>query len=272
EDKLLFLRVLQGLTLQEQVKAIMENRGRLFATTTKVKVTCPDSAPNQREKGMIRGLRRNVAADDLNAYDSDCNELNSAKVALMANLSHYVSDALAEVYNPDNVDNHMINQGVQVIPSSEQSNVVNYSETEITSDSNIIPYYHAIVISDSEETLVLDKEIHSKMFLKQPDPMMLEKKVNTIPVDYAVLNQLSQDFETRFLPQTELSAEQAFWSQNYMNSSDPNPSCRPTIVEVPNELLKFSMVNTSLKKLKHHLAGFDVVVKERTTATAITEV
>ncbi|GJW93437.1 hypothetical protein Tco_0173109 [Tanacetum coccineum] len=29
--------------------------------------------------------------------------------------------------------------------------------------------------------------------------------------------------------------------------------------------------NTSLKKLKHHLAGFDVVVKERTTATVITE-
>nr|GEX50464.1 retrovirus-related Pol polyprotein from transposon TNT 1-94 [Tanacetum cinerariifolium] len=31
------------------------------------------------------------------------------------------------------------------------------------------------------------------------------------------------------------------------------------------------MVNTSLKKLKHHLASFDVVVKERTTATAIIE-
>ncbi|GJS15744.1 hypothetical protein Tco_0410216 [Tanacetum coccineum] len=31
------------------------------------------------------------------------------------------------------------------------------------------------------------------------------------------------------------------------------------------------MVNTSLKKLKHHLAGFDVVVKERTTPTAITK-
>ncbi|GJY35558.1 hypothetical protein Tco_0420936 [Tanacetum coccineum] len=44
------------------------------------------------------------------------------------------------------------------------------------------------------------------------DPMMLEKKVNTTPVDYAVLNQLSQDFETRFVPQTKLSAEQAFWS------------------------------------------------------------
>ncbi|GKB56530.1 integrase, catalytic region, zinc finger, CCHC-type containing protein [Tanacetum coccineum] len=56
-----------------------------------------------------------------------------------------------------------------------------------------------------------------------------------------------------------------------MNSSDPSPSCRPTKLEVPKELPKVSMVNTSLKKLKHHLAGFDVVVKERTTTTAITE-
>nr|GFB83217.1 hypothetical protein [Tanacetum cinerariifolium] len=35
-------------------------------------------------------------ADDLDAYDSDCDELNSAKVSLMANLSHYDSDTLAE--------------------------------------------------------------------------------------------------------------------------------------------------------------------------------
>ncbi|GJU63518.1 hypothetical protein Tco_1245353 [Tanacetum coccineum] len=48
-------------------------------------------------------------------------------------------------------------------------------------------------------------------------------------------------------------------------------STRPTKVEVQKELPKVSMVNTSLKKLKHHLAGFDVVVKERTTPTTITE-
>ncbi|GJY45418.1 hypothetical protein Tco_0434481 [Tanacetum coccineum] len=61
----------------------------------------------------------------------------------MANLSHYGSDALAEVHNLDNVDNNMINQVVQAMPSSEQSSVVNQSETEITSHSNIIPYSHA---------------------------------------------------------------------------------------------------------------------------------
>ncbi|GKF51559.1 retrovirus-related pol polyprotein from transposon TNT 1-94, partial [Tanacetum coccineum] len=37
--------------------------------------------------------------DDLDAYDSDCDELNTAKVALMANLSHYGSDALSEIGN-----------------------------------------------------------------------------------------------------------------------------------------------------------------------------
>ncbi|GJV37603.1 hypothetical protein Tco_1410080 [Tanacetum coccineum] len=91
-------------------------------------------------------ITHNVAyqANDLDAYDSDCDELNTAKVALMANLSHYGSDALVEVYIHDNMDNSMINQVVQAMPSSEQSNVVNHSDTKITSDSNIIPYSQSV--------------------------------------------------------------------------------------------------------------------------------
>ncbi|GKF39434.1 ribonuclease H-like domain-containing protein, partial [Tanacetum coccineum] len=74
-------------------------------------------------------------------------ELNTAEVALMANLSHYGSDALAEVHNLDNMNNNMINQVVQAMPSSEQSNVVNHLETEITSDINIIPYSQYVIES-----------------------------------------------------------------------------------------------------------------------------
>nr|GEW77246.1 hypothetical protein [Tanacetum cinerariifolium] len=92
-------------------------------------------------------------ADDLDAYDSDCDELNTTKIALIANLSHFGSDALAET---------------------------NF----------------AIVIPDSEETLLLAEERRFKMLLKQKDPMVLEKKVNTKPIDYAALNQLSKDFAT----------------------------------------------------------------------------
>nr|GFD19398.1 hypothetical protein [Tanacetum cinerariifolium] len=123
----------------------------------------------------------------------------------------------------------------------------------------------------SEETLMLEDESRFKMLQKQKDSMMPEKKVNTKPVDYAALNQLSKDFETRFVPRTELSAEQAFWSQNSGNCDAPNLSTSITIVEVPKELPKVSMVNLSLKKLKVHLASFDMVFKERTTGTAITE-
>ncbi|GKD88147.1 hypothetical protein Tco_1363654 [Tanacetum coccineum] len=65
-------------------------------------------------------------ANDLDAYDSDCDELNTAKVALMANLSHYGLDALVEVHNPDNVDTNIINQAVQAMPSFEQSNIMNH--------------------------------------------------------------------------------------------------------------------------------------------------
>ncbi|GKD44535.1 hypothetical protein Tco_1269180, partial [Tanacetum coccineum] len=138
-------------------------------------------------------------------------------------------------------------------------------------DGNVIEKTNAIAIPDSKETLMLAEESRSKMQLKQKDPIILEKKVNTTLVDYAVLNQLSQDFEKQFIPQTELSAQQAFWSHNSMNSPELTLSSRPTEVEVTKELPKVSMVYTSLKKLKHHLAGFDVIVKERTTATAITE-
>nr|GEU81535.1 hypothetical protein [Tanacetum cinerariifolium] len=62
--------------------------------------------------------------------------------------------------------------------------------------------------------------------------------------------------------------KQAFWSQYSMQTDEPNLFATTTIVEVPKELPKVSMVNSCLKKLKYHLASFDMVVKERTTATA----
>ncbi|GKA73658.1 hypothetical protein Tco_0779960, partial [Tanacetum coccineum] len=71
-------------------------------------------------------------ADDLDAYDSDYDELNSAKIALMANFSRNASDSLTEVHNPDNLTYDLINQSEQIMTSSEQSNDVNQTETKIT--------------------------------------------------------------------------------------------------------------------------------------------
>nr|GEW01743.1 hypothetical protein [Tanacetum cinerariifolium] len=370
EDKVLLVQAqANGQVLQEKELELLADPG--IAETSSTQYTVTNNAAYQ--------------ADDLDAYDSDCDELNSAKIALMANLSHYGSDNLAEAHNQDNVYNNLLYQEVKETSTSEQLNILNQSETKITCDSNIFLYSQymnesqyttvqnssspalqddlilyvieqlktqvvnctkinqnnknvnemltaelkryknqerilkeqnnvdkasvsyeqkrnleiltknllwksraqqlkpklydgsvieksdAIVIHDSEETSMLADESRSKILQKQNEQIMSEKKVNTKPVDYAAFNQLSKDFETRFVPQAELSAEQAFWSRYSVQPEEPILSSSTTIVEVPKELRKVSMMNSSLKKLKFHLASFDMVVKERSTATAITE-
>nr|GFB70309.1 hypothetical protein [Tanacetum cinerariifolium] len=90
-------------------------------------------------------------ADDLDAYDSECDELNSAKIDLMVNLSHYGSDNLA-AHNQDNLTNNLINQDVQAPSTSEQSTILTRSDTEIISDSNIVSYSY--YMNESQYTTV----------------------------------------------------------------------------------------------------------------------
>ncbi|GJX41361.1 hypothetical protein Tco_0256351 [Tanacetum coccineum] len=79
-------------------------------------------------------------ADGIEVYDSDCDDIPNAQPSFVANISSFGSDVLSKVPHSDNTHDNMINQSVQAMPSSEQSSVVNHSETKITSDSNIIPY------------------------------------------------------------------------------------------------------------------------------------
>ncbi|GJX96854.1 retrovirus-related pol polyprotein from transposon TNT 1-94 [Tanacetum coccineum] len=132
-------------------------------------------------------------ADDLDAYDSDCDELNIAKVSLMANLSHYGSDALAEVHNLDNVDNNIINQGVQVVPSSEQSNIVNHSKTEITSDSNIIPYSLALSSDQLFELNELKDQSQEKDTVIKKLKERIKSLINLKSVEISDLNASLQE-------------------------------------------------------------------------------
>ncbi|GJY26346.1 hypothetical protein Tco_0401072 [Tanacetum coccineum] len=72
-------------------------------------------------------------------------------------------------------------------------------------------------VFDDEETLILEEASRSKMLAKQNDPIA-KKKVNMTPINYVKLNRLSKDFGKRFVPQQEMSDEQAFWLQ----TSHPN--------------------------------------------------
>nr|GEX38214.1 hypothetical protein [Tanacetum cinerariifolium] len=293
KDKVLLVQAqANGQVLQEEELEFLADPGIAETSSTQYAVT-------------------NIAAyqaDDLDAYDSDCDELNSAKIALMANLSHYGSNNLVDNssspvlkddlilsvieqlktqvvnYTKINQDNKNINE-ILTAELERYKNQERILKGQNNVDKASVSYEQSLEVEKLKHTLSehlkekksLEQKVkelnnivfkrnqsaqtvhmltkpqvfydhsirqalddsRSKMLLKQNDPIMSEKKVITKPVDYAALIQLSKDFETRFVPQTELLAEQAFWSR--------------------------------LKKLKFHLASFDLVVKERTTATAITE-
>nr|GEU31049.1 integrase, catalytic region, zinc finger, CCHC-type, peptidase aspartic, catalytic [Tanacetum cinerariifolium] len=236
-DKILLLLVLQDHTHQDPVKTIKRNKRQLSVITVKDKDTCKSNAQSQRGKGMrhdpgiaeaqtTQSVITNNAvyqADDPDAYDSDCDN-NSAKI---------VSWQIYLTMVPIILLRQALGfQNPCYLKKAQQLELKLY-------DGSVIQKTNTIVIRDSEETLMLEEESHSKMLQKQNDPMMSEKKVNTKP--------------------------------NSVNSEEPNLSTRPTQVEVPKELPKVSMVNSSLKKIKFHLVSFVVVVKERTNAIAIIE-
>nr|GEY67315.1 hypothetical protein [Tanacetum cinerariifolium] len=348
KDKVLLVQAqANGQVLQEEELEFLADPGT------------PESSSNQ----IVVTNNTAYQADDLDAYDSDCDEINSAKIALIENLSHYGSDNLAEnstlpAFQDDlilsvieqlktkvvtctkiNQDNKQVNDllTAELERYKRQERVLNelkHNEKASTSyehsqeieslkhtlseylkenevfeqkiailkddlqkeesrninrelalekesaqtvhmltkpqvfynhatrqalgfqnlrylkkaqqlkpnlyDGSVIGKSDVIVVPDSDNTLMHAKESRSKMIAKQNDPELIEKKVITKPIDFATLNQLSTDFNTQFVPQTESYAEQAFWSQYSVQTDEPTHS-GTTIVEVPKELPKVSM-------------------------------
>nr|GEV89725.1 retrovirus-related Pol polyprotein from transposon TNT 1-94 [Tanacetum cinerariifolium] len=201
-------------------------------------------------------VTNNVAyqADDLDAYDSDYDEINYAKIALMANLSHYGSDNLAENSSfptqQDDIILSVIEQLKTQVVNCTKINQDNKNVNEILT-AELERYNDQVRIlkegnnvdkaSDTcAQSLEIDNLKHTlsehfkeKEFLKQ--------MVALLKNDFQKEESINIDRELALEMQTELSVEQAFWSQNYGNSEEPNLSTRPTIVEVPKELPKVSM-------------------------------
>ncbi|GJZ71597.1 retrovirus-related pol polyprotein from transposon TNT 1-94, partial [Tanacetum coccineum] len=81
-------------------------------------------------------------ADDLDAYDSNCDDFSTAKAVLMANLSSYGSDVLSEVPHSENTHNDMLNQSVQEMPYSEQTHLNTNSSAQ--QDAMIISVFEQL--------------------------------------------------------------------------------------------------------------------------------
>nr|GEX99458.1 hypothetical protein [Tanacetum cinerariifolium] len=100
-----------------------------------------------------------------------------------------------QVFYDNNLRQALGFQNPFYLKKAQQIRLMLYDGSVIAKETNVIS------IANSEETLLLEEESRSKMPLNQSDPMVLEKKVNIKPINYAELNRLSEDFGKRFVPQ-----------------------------------------------------------------------
>ncbi|GJZ58957.1 retrovirus-related pol polyprotein from transposon TNT 1-94 [Tanacetum coccineum] len=106
-------------------------------------------------------IPHNVAfqTEDLDTYDSDCDDLSTAQAVLMANI--YGSDFISKVPSSETYLNDMDIQSVHALQDFEQSLVMDFTDNEISIDSNIIPCREKMI--DSQ----MDDMIREKLALKE---------------------------------------------------------------------------------------------------------
>nr|GEU38137.1 ribonuclease H-like domain-containing protein [Tanacetum cinerariifolium] len=143
---------------------------------------------------------------DLNAYDSECDDVSNAKAVLMANLSNYGSDVITEVPHHEPYHTDMDIQSVHAVQGFEQTPVADFTDNEITKpqafyddtykqalgyqnpfylkkaqrikptlyNGNVIPSQHAACLMiDDEKTLILEEK---KLFLE--NDQLLQKIIS----------------------------------------------------------------------------------------------
>ncbi|GKC16155.1 hypothetical protein Tco_1012937 [Tanacetum coccineum] len=285
------------------------DRQRLLnATTVKVKDIWIGNALSLSDQGMQHGIRikqyvqkiipNNAAfqTEDLDTYDSDCDDISNAKAVLMANISNYGSDVISEVPHSETYLNDMENQRKLALKEQVDSLEQNLSK-QIKEKECLLQTFTVFKNESKEkENKYMENEIDLEKKIKELDNILFKKAQRIKPTLYdgivisakyvamhviddeetLILEEESQskiqseDFRKRFTPQQELVVKQAFWFR-ISNPTIDSSNQPPVKVEVPSELPKVSLVNASLKKLKFHLAQFDSVVKKRTTLDARTE-
>nr|GEU96816.1 retrovirus-related Pol polyprotein from transposon TNT 1-94 [Tanacetum cinerariifolium] len=268
KDKVLLVQAQDnGQVLQQEELEFLADPGIAETSSTQYVVTNNDA----------------YQADDLDAYDSDCDELNSAKIALMENLSHYGSDNLAKI----NQDNKNVNEILtaeldryknQVKVLKEQNNVDKASAS--CAQSLEIDNLKHIISEHLKEKKSLEQKV------KELNNIVFKRNQSAQTVHMLTKPQFFYDHSTRqalgFQNACYLKRDQQLEPKLYDGSVIQKTDAivihdsEETLMledesQVPKELPKVSMVNSSLKKLKFHLASFNVVVRKRTTAIAITK-
>ncbi|GKA76835.1 copia protein [Tanacetum coccineum] len=106
--------------------------------------------------------------EDLDTYDSDCDDISNVKAILMAKISNYGSEVISEVPHSETYLNDMENQSVHARQDFEQTPAVDFIDNEIHSDSNII------FESKEKEDKYMENKIDLEKKIKELDNILFK--------------------------------------------------------------------------------------------------
>ncbi|GJS91765.1 hypothetical protein Tco_0774401 [Tanacetum coccineum] len=184
-------------------------------------------------------------ADDLDVYDSNCDELNTAKVSLMENLSHYGSDALAEIHNHDN--------------SSKQEKVL-----EITALKDEL---RKLKGKDLVDNVVIKHTINPEMLKNNVEPIT-PKLLNNRIAHSAYIKHIEE--EATVLKDLKIKIQQipsiGIKPSTSASGSQPSGSTKKDKIQQTPSSTQKNKVEAHLRKVKYSLKNKDCVVAPKGTA------
>nr|GEV87815.1 retrovirus-related Pol polyprotein from transposon TNT 1-94 [Tanacetum cinerariifolium] len=143
-------------------------------------------------------------SEDLDTYDSDCDDLSMAQAVLMANISNYGSVHMLTKPQAFYDNTHKQALGYQNPFNLKKAQWIKPTLYDGVVLSNTHVAMHVI---DDEETLILEEEIRLKMSKKAKDPEVITKKVSHKPIDYEKLNKTTDDFGKQYFEKNDLKAQ-----------------------------------------------------------------
>ncbi|GKC60596.1 hypothetical protein Tco_1088194 [Tanacetum coccineum] len=208
-----------------------------------------------------------VKTEDLDTYDSDCDDLSNAQAVLMANISNYGSDVISEVPHSKTYLNDMENQSVHAMQDFEQPPAVDFIDNKIHKQMSKQMLNHvnnwkkdnkeqnneSITaklgrykerVKTFEQRLNIDLSSHEKTIDSQMDDMIKEKLALKEQVDSLEQNLSKQIKEKECLLQTftVFKNESKEKEDKYMENKI---DLEKKIKELDNILFKINNVDSS---------------------------
>ncbi|GJY55360.1 hypothetical protein Tco_0454475 [Tanacetum coccineum] len=170
---------------------------------------------------------RDPGTEDLDTYDSECDDISNAQAVLMTNISNYGSDVISEVsYSEINL-NDMENQSVLAMQDFEQSPVVDFIDNEI----------HIFKSESKEkEDTYMENKIDLEKKTKELDNILFK-----VGQSAQIVHMLTKPQAFYDNIQNQALAEQAFW----LRMSDPTSKPSDVLavkIKAPKELPKIRLI------------------------------